>query len=46
MPHRIEIAKAKLCPSGSKKIGFVWHYALASFRLLRDKLQPSPYAVK
>jgi hypothetical protein len=38
MPHRIEIAKAKLCPHESKKIGFVWHYALASFQLLRDKL--------
>jgi hypothetical protein len=27
MPHCIEIAKAKLCPDGSKKIGFVWHHA-------------------
>ena len=30
MPHRIENRKAKVCPHGSKKIGFVWHYAQAS----------------
>jgi len=46
MPHRIRKRKAKLSPPRSKKIGFVWHYALASFQLLRDKLSPSPYAVK
>jgi hypothetical protein len=30
MPHRIEIAKVKLCPHEQKRIGFVWYYAVVA----------------